>query len=1025
MIVLADYYEMLGVDPRSDRGVIEAALAKAQPAWSAGTRNPKNKHTFQSYLDRIPAIRQALLGDLSARAAYDAELAASQRAAIDAKLDELQRRIRLRAAKGGLTISDRTLLRQEAVRIGLPATEADRLGQPYPPMPESPIEQDPVDPVLDVIDPVSRRQIRIALEHIRRRDLYDALGLPRDAPRSEVAARADSERQRWMQKTHVTAEKTAWLEAISYAQTHLSIPDARARYDRTLQVEAEDMLRESIEFALKGTTSLGGMTRVVLRDQASAAGITVERADRLIDRVCRELGVSRDGGPAPQRVEGLIRYLRCRSCSGLTEYALASRSTDSAFCQHCRASLQWSCPICKRSRWVDESRCACGFPLEYVEPLVRYFEAANHAHRSRDFTAALASLRKVQEFAPTHVGARKGIEKIKERLAEIDQARAAYEVQRARRHLIAAQNAVIAWGRLVDPTSSELRRASTEVAEGIRRAMALAAKAETVAEEDPSAARTLFRLALSIAADLPGAREGIRHGPPPPPSDLHATLSGDRVRLRWTAAPADGLGPCTYRVVRKRGTVPVHANDGFEVAEVDATEFDDSTATPGDTLGYAIFSIRGETPSTQGAPAGPVPILADVSALKAEAESRRVSLTWREPPNCFGVRVVRKLGSTPAGPGDGTEIPALRDQAFDSGLIDETVYHYGVFVLYKTTDGRTIPSRGEFVRCMPSAPIRTVVEAVVRHDRDGVRISWTPPERGQVQIFRTTARLSHPPGAVSDRRVVDGFAGSWVPCHAPDHVVDGSPSSARTTYYVPMIAWAGRLTVGRTAKYLNLEDCSGLRAPRAPRGDKIALTWRWPEESIATILACRNGLSPEGPADPLAQIVRITKSEFESSGSHLVELPSSGTGPWHVAAFAVHLVDGSESIAPAGEPTSRATITAASSAIGFTYTIHSPGLVGRWLPFLGYWTVRIRTEPPGAAIPPTVVVAHERSVPWSAEDGQVVARLPAACDGELARFRPRLRIGQHRLRIFVDPKTTPGSGPPIVVHHPEAESARI
>src|SRR5262249_3205025 len=108
--MVPDYYTMLGVELGADRATIEAALARCQPAWSSGTRNPKTKHTYQSYLDQIPALRQALLGDPTARAAYDAERAAAQRAERDEKLDTLQKLIRLRAAKGGLTVSDRTIL---------------------------------------------------------------------------------------------------------------------------------------------------------------------------------------------------------------------------------------------------------------------------------------------------------------------------------------------------------------------------------------------------------------------------------------------------------------------------------------------------------------------------------------------------------------------------------------------------------------------------------------------------------------------------------------------------------------------------------------------------------------------------------------------------------------------------------------------------------------------------------------------------------------------------------------------------
>src|SRR4051794_18544718 len=212
--MVTDYYTMLGIDPGADSAAVEAALARNQPIWSSGTRNPKNKHTFQSYLDQIPAMRRTLLGEATVRAAYDAELAAAQRVERDRTLDRLQHLIRLRAAKGGLTVGDRALLRDEAVKLGLTADDLDRLAEPIPPRPEAPAVEDEPEPPVDILDPTTRRQIRVALEHLRRGDLYDALGLSRDAPSADITARADAERRRWMQKAQVTAEKTAWLEVV-------------------------------------------------------------------------------------------------------------------------------------------------------------------------------------------------------------------------------------------------------------------------------------------------------------------------------------------------------------------------------------------------------------------------------------------------------------------------------------------------------------------------------------------------------------------------------------------------------------------------------------------------------------------------------------------------------------------------------------------------------------------------------------------------------------------------------------------
>ena len=55
-----------------------------------------------------------------------------------------------------------------------------------------------------------------------------------------------------MRKAQVTAEKTAWLEIIAHAQSHLTSPKARARYDRTLLLEAEESFDAVTVFALQG-----------------------------------------------------------------------------------------------------------------------------------------------------------------------------------------------------------------------------------------------------------------------------------------------------------------------------------------------------------------------------------------------------------------------------------------------------------------------------------------------------------------------------------------------------------------------------------------------------------------------------------------------------------------------------------------------------------------------------------------------------------------------------------------------------
>ncbi len=1017
--MVPDYYAMLGVDPSADRPTIEAALAKAQPSWSSGTRNPKTKHTFQSYLDQIPALRQALMGDPLARAAYDAERAATLRAGRDRALDALQRLIRLRAAKGGLTPADRAILRTEAVKAGLTAEDLDRLAAPIPSASEVAAEVDPPDPPVDAIDPATRRQIRSALVHLRRRDLYDVLESTRDAPTAVLVARADAERQRWMRKSQVTAEKTAWLEAISYAQSHLSAPEARARYDRTLATESEEALNAAIAFALEGTTRLDPGTRQALVDEALALGIGPDRAGRLIARACRAQGVAQEGsrsGPTPL---GPSRLLRCRSCAGVTEFAAASKAGGAANCRHCGASLQWDCPVCRRSRWVDEPRCACGFALADLEPLVRHFEAAQHAHKTRDYHAALAHLRRVQEFAPRHVGARKGIERIKERLAEIDRARGAFEADRARGHLASARAAVEGWALLVDPADPEVLAARAEVARKVRDASALAAQGRALAATDPTAAREFFRKALVLAADLPEAREGLVHCPPDPPLALHADCEGGRVRLRWSAPAADGLGPVSYRVFRTRGGVPTQPADGTVVAEVSAAEFEDAGVVPGDSVGYKVFSHRGGADSLSGAGGGPLLVLAEVADVRVEARSGEVHLSWTRPRNAIGVRVVRKWGAPPEGPEDGDRVEADGDGAHDLGLEDDRAYHYGLFAIFKSADGRAFASRGVFTAAVPHPPVEGVGGLTLANDPDGrVRISWEPPARGQVRILRTLELPQLRPGDRLTAEEAATIAGQWLDAGGPDGTIDRAPPPVGVCHYTPLTAWGGSLTVGRGAAYSCLTDPSDLRAVRAGTNGRVHLRWRWGPQGGQSLLVSKVGSPPTGPDDPEARSVLVQESEYSRQGYIAVNLPPEAAGPWHFRVFAVATVQGRRVVSPGLDPTGRTVVPGPNPEVTVIYHLRKPSFPGR------PWSVAFRTEPPGASIPPTALVAHPRTVPLSVDDGEVIDRFPAARDGSTFRVRPGVNLSDRRARVFADPHVDPDGLPPIRLRHPEAGPTR-
>ncbi len=1036
--MVEDYYEILGVDPRADRSAVQAALERAQPLWSSGTRNPKTKHKFQSYLDQIPAIKRTLLGDPSARAAYDADRLAALQGQRDVKLDELQRWVRLRAAKGGLTPTDRQMLADQVVRLGLSLGDLDRLTAPIPTRPDEAAPVDAPEPAPDVLDAVARKQIRVTLDHLRKRDLYDALGLLRDAPGTEVVRRSDEERRRWMQKSQVTAEKTAWLEAVSHAQSHLTNPPGRARYDRTLTLEAEERLAEAITFAVRGLTRLDYGTRAALVAEAAAEGIDADRAGVLIARGCRALGVPFD---APSSLlNGSVdppRYLRCRSCSGVTEFAEVAGSGGNPAsvrpdCPRCGASLRWECPSCGRNHWVDVARCGCGFLRENADPVARLLLEAQRLFRDHDYHGAVDRLRQVQTFVPDHPAARKASRVASKHIAEADRARVAFEAARSRRFLTAAQTALRDWADHAAADDPDLLAARGEVESGLRSANAAIARGEAALEAgDFAAARVHFESASSFAADLPDARQGRLRVPPDPPTQLVARFDRDRVRLRWTPAPGDGLGPVQFRVVRRTGGVPTQASDGTLVATTEQAEAEDTQLRPGESVAYAVFAARGSAVSSVGATTALVDVLTDVADLIGDVRSGEANLSWTLPAGAIAARVVRNRTRPPRDDQDGDLVSSLPSGLTDAGLLNDQPYHYAVFAVYRDpgaargSTGERL-ARGVRITLVPRPPAEAVAAPVLTPTHDGrVAIAWTNPPRGDVRILRTTRPPAIEPG---DRVPADSLShagGDWIDSTQPGRADDPAPPSVGLCFYTPVIFLSSEATLGHPARYSCVADPSDLRAVRAGGagpGGRVNLRWRWSPQGVESRVVALQGRPPTSADDPAALAFRVFDDEYSRLGSFAITLPTPaepgattpGAGSWHLAVFAVAMVGGEEVVSPGLDPSARTVLPGPNPEVTVAYTWRRPGLVGR------NWSLTFHTDPTGAPIPPTALVTHPRTVPLSADDGAIVARFPASTDGATFTVAPIPDLARGRARIFADPTADPAGLPPIRFRHPDA-----
>jgi hypothetical protein len=281
----------------------------------------------------------------------------------------------------------------------------------------------------------------------------------------------------------------------------------------------------------------------------------------------------------------------------------------------------------------------------------------------------------------------------------------------------------------------------------------------------------------------------------------------------------------------------------------------------------------------------------------------------------------------------------------------------------------------------------------------------------------------------------------------PDHALDADPPSAGYCYYTPLLALGGTLTVGNGTALSRLPDPTDLRATRLggagddrSTGARILLRWRWPREATATRIVARQGSPPAGPADPVATVLSVTRDEYDRTGSWVINLPRVSLlessdielplGPadsaylppdrWHVRVYSVALADdaGAAVVSAGLEPTATVAVPGPHPEVSISYLIKKSWLPGR------RWSIELRTEPPGSAIPPMVLVANARAIPLSADDGEIIARLPATKDGASHPIPPSASVVPGGVRVFPDPAAEPGSSPPVRIRHPETGPTR-
>jgi hypothetical protein len=145
----------------------------------------------------------------------------------------------------------------------------------------------------------------------------------------------------------------------------------------------------------------------------------------------------------------------------------------------------------------------------------------------------------------------------------------------------------------------------------------------------------------------------------------------------------------------------------------------------------------------------------------------------------------------------------------------------------------------------------------------------------------------------------------------------------------------------------------------------------------------------------------------------------SESGPWHIRVYSLVEREGTTAFSPGIEASAATVLPGPHPEVTVSYVLKRP-----WVPGLP-WSVTFRTEPPGSAIPPMVLVAHPRAIPLSVDDGQIVTRFPNSQDKAHFSIRTRVNLASHGIRAFPDPAVRPDALVPIRLRHPETGATRV
>lgn len=967
----------------SDKDEIAKAIRAVTNFLNKRKQHPRDKQLVSVLLARKEQqeARRVLL-DPEARLALRAVVEAERKKLREAQYEALDKSIGVVSGKGYLTPNECSVLVARFCTDGLSETEIKtRIRVPIREVSSSlPTDQGLPKAICS--------QIRSNLAVLKKGDLYEFLDVRSNVSKAELARRYRKVEEEWRPRP-ANFHKTAAGDLLGIIKTHM-IDGDRSRYDTAREWEIVQELRFEVELA--------GADKRIDRDEfkhllkvAADLGLSDEKATDYIISLAQDpkIGAAVEWAIAEESI-------RCANCA-----AAIPKNGHPQRCTVCGAELWITCPKCKNRSLASDAACgSCGFRTSDL-PRVRFLSRkAMLALEDGRLDDALQSAREAERLWGRHGELDTLLHSIEIRVREIEDLVKQVEQALAARQLFSARDLAsmlhttspdrtLSDGRdvvaLVQDLDGQLRRVEDCLARGRSHERDHREKEAVFAYQD----------ALAIASDVQDAIQALARIPPKPVSRVSATVSARHVTIQWTPSPA--VGEIRYAVVRSENRPATTRDEGTVVARTRSTSSMDEGVEAGALVFYTVFTERGGTPSRAVSSPG-ILVTREIQGLMIQTADAVVTGTW-EPLARGRPRIFRAEEISTGKLSERTEIPLSGPAAFtDRDVKNGCTYYYHVRVQYIGAENKPVLTDGQVKVACPDMPPAPVESLKIQIANGAHHLSWEPPGRGVVSVYRSSSRPPWPSGTSLPIATLAAL-GSPLPTRSDSQVVDTS-SPVGVVYYVPVTVAGETAIVGEVRRYATLPDVMNLQVEDFDR--YLLLKWEWPPGCAVARVAWREDDYPVDGGDPRATIQQTTRAEYDRLGGYRIEDPARA--PHRFVVFATMRFDGEMMESPGIDPGARKEVRTV-SPVKVSYGL-TRGILRR-----NHIKMTLSAEEDISELPEIVLVAKRGTLqPIRSADGTVLERLSGISLGANSRQSYNVSLGSLRpplyLRaFFIDPES--------------------